>query len=58
MDDEKIIDPRYTEQLRSLPNSNHDDKLDAMAKVMAGGVTMSDIKILFNGTELTEFDGK
>ena len=35
MDDEKIIDQRYLEQLRSLPKSNHDDKQDAMAQVMA-----------------------
>ena len=36
MDDEKIIDPRYLERLRSLPKSNHDDKQDAMAQAMAG----------------------
>jgi hypothetical protein len=36
MDDEKIIDPRYIERLRSFPKSNHDDKQDAMAQVMAG----------------------
>lgn len=36
MDDEKIIDPRYIERLRSLPKSNHDDKQDAMSQVMAG----------------------
>lgn len=36
MDDEKIIDPRYIERLRSLPKSNHDDKQDAMAQAMAG----------------------
>lgn len=31
MDDEKIIDPRYIEQLRSLPRAPHDDAQDAMA---------------------------
>lgn len=36
MDDEKLIDTRYIEQLRSLPKSNHDDKHDAMAQAMAG----------------------
>lgn len=36
MDDEKVIDPRYIERLRSLPKSNHGDKQDAMAQVMAG----------------------
>lgn len=36
MDDEKIIDPRYIEWLRSSTKSNHDDKQDAMAQAMAG----------------------
>lgn len=36
MDDEKIIDPRYIERLRSLPKSNRDDKQDTMALAMAG----------------------
>lgn len=36
MDDEKVIDPRYIEKLRSLPKANHDDKQDAMAQLMAG----------------------
>ena len=31
MDDEKIIGPRYIEQLRSLPSAPHDDKQDAAA---------------------------
>ena len=31
MDDEKVIDPRYIEQLRSLPSAPHDDKQDAAA---------------------------
>ena len=36
MDEEKVVDPRYLEPLRSLPKSNHDDKQDAMAQAMAG----------------------
>ena len=36
MDEEKVVDPRYIERLRSLPKSNHDDKQDAMAQAMAG----------------------
>lgn len=36
MDEEKVIDPRYIERLRSLPKSNYDDKQDAMAQAMAG----------------------
>lgn len=31
MDEEKVIDPRYIEQLRSLPKASHDDKQDAAA---------------------------
>ena len=31
MDDEKIIDPRYIEQLRSLPSAPHDDNQDVAA---------------------------
>ena len=31
MDDEKLIDPRYIEQLRSLPSAPHDDKQDVAA---------------------------
>ena len=31
MDEEKIIDPRYIEQLRSLPSAPHDDKQDVSA---------------------------
>lgn len=36
MDDEKVVDPRYIERLRSLPKSNHDYKQDAMAQAIAG----------------------
>lgn len=31
MDEEKVIDPRYLEQLRSLPSAPHDDAQDALA---------------------------
>ena len=31
MDDEKLIDPRYLEQLRSLPSAPHDDAQDVAA---------------------------
>ena len=36
MDEEKVIDPRYIERLRSLPKASHDDKQDAMSQAMAG----------------------
>ena len=49
MDDEKVIDPRYIERLRSLPSAPHDDKQDvaALAPPPTAGI-LGAAAVLFN----------